>query len=131
MRVELHCHSSASDGCLSPEKVAFLLAARGVRVAALTDHHTLAGQLPFRAALEARGMQWLSGVEIHVESELGPLHLLAYGCDLEHRALARVLRVLAYPVWGPMRHWFENTWARRSAQNPPLAEPSEVAYGGL
>ena len=118
---------------MSPEKVAYLLASRGVRVAALTDHNTLAGQERFRAALEARGMQWLSGVEVHVESSFGPLHLLAYGCDIRDRALTRVLRMLCFPVWGPLRHWMEHAWTNRPGKNAQHAKPeqAEVTRGRL
>ena len=54
IRIDLHCHSSASDGDHSPAHVARRLADIGVTWASLTDHNTVGGQEEFRAALARR-----------------------------------------------------------------------------
>ncbi|MDP2875346.1 MAG: PHP domain-containing protein, partial [Holophaga sp.] len=64
IRVNLHCHSDLSDGQLSPEVLADRLAQSGVRVAALTDHDTIAGYARFRDALARHGVGCIAGVEL-------------------------------------------------------------------
>jgi PAS domain S-box-containing protein len=91
VRVNLHTHSSLSDGALSPEKLAEHLAAQGVSAAALTDHDTVAGLRPFRQVLSHRGVGCIDGVEISTPCEWGEIHLLAYGFDPGHRELAGLL----------------------------------------
>lgn len=90
-RVNLHCHSSCSDGYLSPEALAEQLAAAEVRCAALTDHHTTAGLPRFREALGRLGIGYLSGLEISVTVLGREVHLLAYGFDPDHPAIQRLL----------------------------------------
>jgi PAS domain S-box-containing protein len=92
IRVNLHCHSNLSDGQLSPELLAERLARSGVRVAALTDHDTVAGLDRFRAALARRGVGCIPGLELSTTSGEGPLHLLAYGFDPRSPHLQEALR---------------------------------------
>ena len=82
IRVDLHCHSSYSDGVLSPEQLAEKLAAAGVRLAALTDHDTTGGQKPFSNALKTFGIQTITGVELTVHFFGETLHLcgLSFQC---------------------------------------------------
>ena len=87
VRVELHCHSSLSDGRLSPEETALQLAKREVRFAALTDHETLDGQSPFRDTFEAQGKTAITGLETTAFCGLTEIHLLAYGFDENHAGL--------------------------------------------
>jgi predicted metal-dependent phosphoesterase TrpH len=76
--VELHCHSTASDGTHSPAQVVALAAERGVRVLALTDHDTTAGVPDAAAAAAARGMTLIPGVELTCSVARGEVHLLGY-----------------------------------------------------
>jgi PAS domain S-box-containing protein len=89
--VSLHCHSSLSDGALSPDALAEKLAAEGVRYASLTDHDTLDGLASFRASLSRRGIGVIDGVEISAASAWGEMHLLGYGFDPADRELAAML----------------------------------------
>ena len=73
------------------EDLARLLARREVSVAALTDHDTLDGQVKFRDLLKARGIGFISGVEITTSTSWGELHILAYGFDLESGNLNQLL----------------------------------------
>ena len=68
IRVDLHCHSSMSDGDHSPAYVAHSLAAVGAVWASLTDHNTLSGQAQFRTVLEKRGVDSVVGLEIDARS---------------------------------------------------------------
>jgi 3',5'-nucleoside bisphosphate phosphatase len=105
IRVDLHCHSSLSDGDHSPAHIAQQLAAVGVVWAALTDHNTLGGQEHFRVALEKREMHFVPGLEMDTRSPEGPLQLLAYGFDLQDQALLQVLQTLRQPWRSSARHW--------------------------
>jgi predicted metal-dependent phosphoesterase TrpH len=86
--VDLHAHSSRSDGVLAPEVLVADTAAAGVRTFALTDHDTLAGyrELVERDAVPA-GLRLIPGVEINalVTRDLGlwegELHILGFGMD--------------------------------------------------
>ena len=86
-RVDLHCHSSLSDGQLSPEDLADRLAAAGVAFAALTDHDTVVGLERFRAAAGRRGVACISGVELTVRCAGREAHLLAFGFDADDAGL--------------------------------------------
>src|SRR5512139_2289053 len=66
MNVDLHCHSTASDGLLRPEELVARAAANGVEMLALTDHDDLSRLARARAEAESRGMRFVDGVEISV-----------------------------------------------------------------
>jgi hypothetical protein len=86
-QVDLHLHSTASDGVWRPADVVQLAKDRGLATIALTDHDTTAG---LREAIEtgqAVGIEVLGGLEINSETGLGHLDFLAYGCDVESTAL--------------------------------------------
>jgi hypothetical protein len=105
IRVDLHCHSSASDGDHAPGYVAHQLAGAGVTWAALTDHNSLGGLADFRSAVERRGMRCVTGVEIHARSPRGPVHLLGYGFDPNNQALESALKTF-HRTWGAaLRRW--------------------------
>jgi predicted metal-dependent phosphoesterase TrpH len=91
VRIDLHTHSSASDGTDSPAQLMSIAAAAGLDVVALTDHDTTAG---WDAALAARpsGLTVVPGVEfscVHAEPDgrRVSLHLLAYLVDPDDTAL--------------------------------------------
>jgi predicted metal-dependent phosphoesterase TrpH len=76
--VDLHLHSTASDGHLAPEAVVERAAAAGLSAIALTDHDTVAG---IRAAMEAGarlGVRVVGGCEFSVAAPWGEMHLLGY-----------------------------------------------------
>jgi 3',5'-nucleoside bisphosphate phosphatase len=82
-RIDLHLHSTASDGSYPPETVVVMAEARGVGVMALTDHDTLAG-IPAAQERAARaGIRLIPGVELSASEEGADVHLLAYGFDPE------------------------------------------------
>lgn len=87
-RIDLHLHSTHSDGLLAPSDVVDLAVSVGLDVMALTDHDTFAG-LPVAAARAAeRGIELIAGVEISTNDARGiERHLLAYGVDPEHPGL--------------------------------------------
>ncbi|WP_201586294.1 PHP domain-containing protein [Psychrobacter jeotgali] len=70
MKIDLHCHSTCSDGTYAPTEVVQRAHAAGVDVLALTDHDTLAGIDEARAAAKDCGMTLINGVEISCEHTL-------------------------------------------------------------
>ena len=93
-RVDLHCHTSFSDGSLTPRELAEQLVSDGVRYAALTDHDTLSGQEAFHRAAGRRGIGYVTGVEITTQYQGREAHLLAYGFDAGHAGLSAALRAI-------------------------------------
>ncbi|GAA0310153.1 PHP domain-containing protein [Psychrobacter aestuarii] len=70
MKIDLHCHSTCSDGTYEPLDVINRAHAAGIDVLALTDHDTLQGIEAASAAANDLGMTLISGVEISCEHEL-------------------------------------------------------------
>ncbi|MEN6669227.1 PHP domain-containing protein [Psychrobacter sp. B38] len=70
MKIDLHCHSTCSDGTYAPTEVIQRAHAAGVNVLALTDHDTLAGIDEAREAANACNIQLINGVEISCEHTL-------------------------------------------------------------
>ena len=85
--VDLHCHSTASDGVLSPTEVVRRAAGNGVDLLSLTDHDDLSGQAEAAEAARQLGMQFVTGVEISLEWGGGQVHLLGYSVDTSNAAL--------------------------------------------
>jgi len=90
--IDLHAHSSASDGTESPAELVRAAAAAGLDVVALTDHDTTRG---WRQATEALppGLRLLLGTEISCAHGGVSLHLLAYLFDPAHEGLAAELEM--------------------------------------
>src|SRR5258706_13667443 len=95
MRIDLHTHSTVSDGTLRPTGVVEAARAARLDVVALTDHDSLRGWPEAAQAAGRLGLEFVSGVEIScrwygVEPAI-PLHPLAYYVDPAHVVLAAEL----------------------------------------
>jgi len=90
--VDLHCHSTVSDGVLSPEAVATRAFERGVRLWSLTDHDEVSGQQVARETAESLGMTYLPGVEISVTWASQTVHIVGLNVNPEHPLLVEGLR---------------------------------------
>ena len=77
MAVDLHTHSTASDGTRPPAEVVRLAAEAGLTAVALTDHDTTEGVAEALPAAEEAGVELIPGVELSCEWEPGTMHLLA------------------------------------------------------
>lgn len=87
IKVDMHCHSSFSDGETSPEDLAEKLFKSGVQYAALTDHDSLAGLEPFKQSMLKYGLGFITGIELTTIHETHIIHLLAYGFDPNNKEL--------------------------------------------
>ena len=98
MRIDLHTHSTVSDGTLTPAEVVQAAADAGLDVVALTDHDSFDGLPPAATAADRLGLEFVPGVELScrwygIEPAIS-LHLLAYYCDPEDAGLgAEMARV--------------------------------------
>jgi len=89
--IDLHCHSTVSDGALHPADVVKRAAARGVRVLALTDHDQLGGLAEAREAARDAGIRLVDGVEISVTWRGKTIHVVGLGIGGGAEALGRHL----------------------------------------
>lgn len=78
MRVELHCHSTYSDGSEPAEEVARMALARGVELFCLTDHDTCAGYPATVEVFAGTAVRVLRGVELSCHEDGRTVHLLMY-----------------------------------------------------
>jgi hypothetical protein len=98
-RIDLHCHSTASDGTLTPAQLVTAGASAGLDVMAITDHDTTGG---WAAAAEARpaGLRLVRGAELSCRwfgaRPAVPLHMLAYLFDPSEPRLAADLAALRH-----------------------------------
>ncbi|MEU9110808.1 PHP domain-containing protein [Streptomyces sp. NPDC048483] len=88
MRIDLHTHSTASDGTDTPAELVRGAAAAGLDVVALTDHDTVGGYAEARAALP-EGLTLVTGAELSCRLDGVSLHMLAYLFNPEEPELAR------------------------------------------
>ncbi|MDF1699618.1 MAG: PHP domain-containing protein [Planctomycetota bacterium] len=89
--IDLHAHTTHSDGSLTPTELVDLAAEVGLAALALTDHDTTGGLPEARAAAERHGIEVLAGCEITAGVPAGVAHVLAYAFDEEHDAFQGLL----------------------------------------
>lgn len=88
INADLHCHSTISDGTLSPTTLAARARANGVQLWALTDHDEISGQREAATAAQAQGLDYLTGVEISVTFANSTVHIVGLGFDFDDAPLA-------------------------------------------
>ncbi len=93
-RIDLHTHSSISDGLLSPRKLVELAAEEGLSTIALADHDTVDGIDEALKAGEEFGVEVIPAIEISVNHEDGSMHLLGYYIDHHNADLLEMLQKL-------------------------------------
>jgi predicted metal-dependent phosphoesterase TrpH len=126
--VDLHMHSTASDGSLAPADVVALAHRNGVKIIALTDHDSIAGlPVALERASEA-GIRVIPGIELSVTEQNMDVHLLAYGFDPSD---ARMLEAIAR--YRESRHERARkilTRLKGLGIRIPMEEIEEIARGG-
>jgi predicted metal-dependent phosphoesterase TrpH len=94
-KIDLHTHTTASDGLLSPSQLVQRAVKRGITVLGIADHDTIDGLAEAQAAGQARGLEIVPGVEFTTRHErhkqfIG-LHLLGYFIDYEAPGLVEIV----------------------------------------
>ncbi len=92
--VDLHLHTTASDGVLSPSEIVRYGKAKGLQAIAITDHDTIEGLEEGLQEGERIGFEVIPGVEISAEHSPGSMHLLGYFLDIHHPLLRERLQYL-------------------------------------
>ncbi len=85
--IDLHSHSTISDGLLAPVELVEHAAGNGVRVLALTDHDDTAGLIEAKDAADQHGIQFINGVEISVTWRKRTLHIVGLKIDPQYAPL--------------------------------------------
>ena len=91
-RVDLHLHTTASDGRCTPSELVERVRAAGITVMAVTDHDTTDGVRDAQARGAELGVAVVPGIEITAVEEGRDVHMLAYFVDADDPALAAFLR---------------------------------------
>lgn len=91
-RVDLHIHSTASDGCWTPGELVQQVERVGIELFAVTDHDNISSLREARELACNRGLAFLPGVEISSKLDGTLIHVLAYGFDPADLQLAEFLQ---------------------------------------
>ena len=95
MKLDLHLHSTASDGRLSPEDVVQTAAQLGLAVISITDHDSVDGIAPaLKAASSYPSLRMIPGVEVSTDVPHGEVHILGYFVDYTNPEL--VIKLAAF-----------------------------------
>jgi len=89
--IDLHTHSTASDGSCTPERLIEIALGAGLAALALTDHDTLDGLARAQASARGTPLRFIPGVEIEIETDIGEFHLLGIGLVGDVGALGEAL----------------------------------------
>ncbi len=99
MTVDLHCHSSASDGALTPSILVARAHERGIQTLALTDHDTLEGLPEARHTAQTLGLRLINGVELSCCWAGMTIHVLGYDFAADAPALLQAITSLHEGRW--------------------------------
>lgn len=94
LKIDLHCHSTVSDGVLSPQDVVARAHANGVQVLALTDHDETAGLDLARDCAMHAGIHFVPGVEVSVTWAGHTVHIVGLGIDANNHVLTKGLETV-------------------------------------
>ncbi|ACL69933.1 PHP domain-containing protein [Halothermothrix orenii] len=94
MSVDLHIHTNASDGSLSPGEVVKKAIDLGYKAIAITDHDTVAGIIPALQVARKSSLEVIPGIEINTDIEDRELHILGYFIDYTKPDLLKELSSL-------------------------------------
>jgi predicted metal-dependent phosphoesterase TrpH len=86
--IDLHIHTTFSDGQYTPEEIVELAASAGITTISITDHDSVAGLARGKAAADKAGIKFINGIEISCQGNK-ELHLLGYDFDYNEPALIK------------------------------------------
>ena len=94
MAVDLHIHSTFSDGTQSPEQIVQVALDKQLTAIAISDHDTISGVVPAQQAAANAELQVLPAVEISTTIDGRDVHILGYFIDLQHAGLLEKLQAI-------------------------------------
>ena len=86
--IDLHLHTSFSDGIFTPEQVANAASEMNLSAISLTDHDTIEGCSHLAEHCKKKGIEFISGTELSVDIEGNEMHLLGYFLDINNQILS-------------------------------------------
>lgn len=92
MRVDLHIHTTASDGTWTPAELIEQAAAAGLKALSVTDHDSVANVAEAEKLARAAGMKFIPAAEICATKDGTMFHILSYGVDIGNRELLSLLQ---------------------------------------
>ena len=92
--IDLHVHTKASDGTMTPAQVVAHAMEKGLRALAITDHDTVDGVGEATLAGQELGLEVVPGVEVSVDYHNGEMHILGYYLDVHNPGLQKNLGLL-------------------------------------
>ena len=90
-KIDLHMHTTVSDGTDSPEEIIQRVKAAGIDMFSITDHDAIKGCIVVRSLLKEAGLSFIPGVEFSCKDENGKYHILGYGYDPQSDAIKEVI----------------------------------------
>ncbi len=125
--IDLHAHSTASDGQHAPSEVVRLAWQAGVRHLALTDHDTLDGLEKAQAAARDVGLELICGIEMSTRIDRMDIHVLGHFVNPDHEAL----RAYTQNQKGERRRRMERMVQKLQALGKPvtMAQVERIAGG--
>jgi predicted metal-dependent phosphoesterase TrpH len=116
-KIDLHMHSSVSDGTDTPRELLEKVRKSGMEVFSLTDHDAVKGYGMIRKALREGDPRFLYGAEFSCRDQEGKYHILGYGYDPDSPAIRSVIQL-------GHSYFFLRKWIRISAPSAPT--PSKI-----
>ena len=92
--VDLHMHTTASDGLYSPTELMHRVREAGLRTVALTDHDTTGGIEEAARTAQALDIEFLPGIEINTDVSGGEVHILGYFIEYQQPTFQNTLKIL-------------------------------------
>jgi predicted metal-dependent phosphoesterase TrpH len=99
LHLDLHIHTTCSDGQMAPEQVVMQARKAGLHAIAITDHDTTSGLARAREEAARQGVRFIAGTELSVSFQGAEMHLLGYGIAPENPAIGAITERL-----GRLRH---------------------------
>ncbi len=100
--IDLHVHSTVSDGSYSPAELAQLAKDTGVEAFALTDHDSIAGDIEAAEAAAALGVEFINGMEMSLAYQDHKIHVVCLGFDPENQDFQKLYQRVRYIKEGSM-----------------------------
>lgn len=99
MDIDLHCHSTASDGVLTPRELVTRAHEYGVKILALTDHDTIEGIPEAQRTADELGIELINGIELSCVWGGATIHILGYDFALDDPVILEVTSTLHTGRW--------------------------------
>ncbi len=92
--IDLHSHTTASDGTFSPSKLIHFAAKKNITVLAITDHDTTSGLAEAKKTASSQELTLVPGIELNIAWPTGEFHLLGLGLEHDSPELLQIIKTL-------------------------------------